>query len=248
VKEIMLLGQNVNSYGLGLDEPVSFAQLLRQINDIDGLLRIRFMTSHPKDFSDELIEAVRESDKVCKAVHLPLQSGSSRVLRDMNRKYTKEQYLALTEKLKTAMPGVAISTDIIVGYPGETEEDFRETLDVAERVRFNGAFTFIYSKRTGTPAAKREDAVPHDMAMERFNRLTKTINPILLAHNEAKVGLTVKVMLEEGKSRLGIRGRAEDNTLAHVDVPEGVEAVPGDVVDVKVTEAKTFYITGSLVL
>jgi tRNA-2-methylthio-N6-dimethylallyladenosine synthase len=244
VKEIMLLGQNVNSYGAGFDEPVSFARLLRQVNEVEGLRRIRFMTSHPKDFSDELITAVRDCGNVCKQVHLPLQSGSSRVLADMNRRYTKERYIELTEKLRAAIPGVALSTDIIVGYPGETEEDFAETLDVVRRVRFNGAFTFIYSKRTGTPAARRGDAVPREAATERFNRLTGAINPILLAYNEAKLGTLMPVMLEEGKSRLGIRSRAEDNTLVHVSVPEGVEVKPGDIIDVRITEAKTFYLTG----
>jgi tRNA-2-methylthio-N6-dimethylallyladenosine synthase len=246
VKEIMLLGQNVNSYGAGFDEPVSFAELLRRVNEVEGLKRIRFMTSHPKDFSDELIAAVRDCGNVCKQVHLPLQSGSSRVLADMNRRYTKEQYITLTEKLRAAIPGVALSTDIIVGYPGETEEDFAETLDVVRRVRFNGAFTFIYSKRAGTPAAKRGDAVPRDVAMERFNRLTGAINPILLEYNEAKLGTLIPVMLEDGKSRLGIRSRAGDNTLVHVSAPDGTDLKPGDLVEVRITEAKTFYVTAEL--
>jgi tRNA-2-methylthio-N6-dimethylallyladenosine synthase len=242
----MLLGQNVNSYGTGFDEPVSFARLLRSVNEVEGLRRIRFMTSHPKDFSDELIAAVRYCDKVCKQVHLPLQSGSSRLLADMNRRYTKERYLEQAEKLRAVIPGVALTTDIIVGYPGETEEDFNETLDVVRRVRFNGAFTFIYSKRTGTPAAKREDIIPREVVMERFNRLTSAINPILLAYNEAKLGTRIPVMLEEGKSRLGIRSRAEDNTLVHVAVPEGADIKPGDIVDVRITEAKTFYVTAEI--
>ncbi len=244
VKEIMLLGQNVNSYGQGLDVPVTFAGLLRRVNEIEGLRRIRFMTSHPKDFSNELIEAVRDCDKVCKAVHLPLQSGSTRVLGDMNRKYTKEDYLRLAEKLKERVPDVALSTDIIVGYPGETEEDFLETLDVVRRVGFAGAFTFIYSKRTGTPAALREDLIPKDVTDERFKRLTETVNPMLLARNEARVGTEVEVMLEESKSRLGVRGRADDNTLVHVT---GTELPPGSIARVRITEAKTFYLTGTCV-
>ena len=153
VVEVMLLGQNVNSYGKGLDEPLNFAELLEEVEKIEGLERIRFMTSHPKDLSDELIEVMAKSKKICRHLHLPLQSGSSRILKAMNRRYTKEQYLALAEKIKTAIPDISLTTDIIVGFPGETEEDFQETLDVVRKVRFDSAFTFIYSKRTGTPAA-----------------------------------------------------------------------------------------------
>lgn len=147
----MLLGQNVNSYGKNLENPISFTELLRRVEKIDGLKRIRFMTSHPKDLSDELIEYLGESKKVCKQMHLPLQSGSDRLLQKMNRHYTKEGYLTLVEKIRKAVPDIALSTDIIVGFPGETEEDFEETMDVVEKVKYDSAFTFIYSKRTGTP-------------------------------------------------------------------------------------------------
>ena len=157
VVEIMLLGQNVNSYGKTLDEPMSFAQLLQEVEKVDGIERIRFMTSHPKDLSDELIEVMARSEKICRHLHLPVQSGSSRILKKMNRRYTKEQYLALVEKIRKAVPDISLTTDIIVGFPGETEEDFLETMDVVKRVRYDSAFTFIYSKRTGTPAAVMED-------------------------------------------------------------------------------------------
>ena len=157
VVEIMLLGQNVNSYGKNLENPVTFAELLREINNIEGLKRIRFMTSHPKDLSDELIEVMASSKKICHHLHLPLQSGSTNILNVMNRHYTKEQFLELAGKIRTAIPDIALTTDIIVGFPGETEEDFADTLDVVEKVQFDNAFTFIYSKRTGTPAAAMEN-------------------------------------------------------------------------------------------
>lgn len=160
--EVMLLGQNVNSYGKNLEHPMTFAELLREINKIEGLERIRFMTSHPKDLSDDLIEAMRDCEKVCNHLHLPLQSGSSRILKLMNRHYDKEGYLALVDKLRAAIPDIALTTDIIVGFPGETEEDFEETMDVVRRVRYDSAFTFIYSKRTGTPAAAMEQ-VPEEV-------------------------------------------------------------------------------------
>ena len=160
VTEVMLLGQNVNSYGKTLKDPVTFAQLLEKVEQIEGLKRIRFMTSHPKDLSDELIEYMSKSRKVCHHLHLPMQSGSSRILKIMNRHYDKEKYLGLVEKIRIAVPDISLTTDIIVGFPGETEEDFQETLDVVEKSGFDTAFTFIYSKRSGTPAAKMEDQVP----------------------------------------------------------------------------------------
>ena len=173
VVEVMLLGQNVNSYGKNLEEPISFAELLRRVEQIEGLERIRFMTSHPKDLSDELIEVMRDSKKICRHLHLPLQSGSSRILGQMNRRYTKEKYLELAEKIKREIPDISLTTDIIVGFPGETEEDFEETLDVVRKVRYDSAFTFIYSKRTGTPAAAMENQVPEDVIKNRFDRLLK---------------------------------------------------------------------------
>ena len=169
----MLLGQNVNSYGKNLEHPITFAQLLKQVDEIEGLERIRFMTSHPKDLSDELIDVMTHSKKVCRQLHLPLQSGSSRLLKIMNRHYTKESYLELAAKIKKAMPDIALTTDIIVGFPGETEEDFEDTMDVVEQVKYDSAFTFIYSKRTGTPAAAMEDQVPEEVVKARFDRLLK---------------------------------------------------------------------------
>jgi len=253
VKEIMLLGQNVNSYGKGLTpSPIGgadstgpssiadFPTLLCHVNQVSGLKRIRFMTSHPKDFSDELIAAVRDCDKVCKSVHLPLQSGSTKVLEDMNRLYTQAEYLDLASRLQEA--GVSLSTDIIVGYPGETDKDFEATLDVARQVRFSGAFTFIYSKRSGTPAANRTDIVPRKVATERFERLTDTIYPILLEINQTKIGKTLCVMVEEANGN-AIKGRTDDNTLVHFEAAED-DMQPGQIVPVQITSAKTFYING----
>ena len=179
-KEITLLGQNVNSYGKTLGYDYSFAKLLREVNKIDGIERIRFMTSHPKDLSDELIKAVSELDKVCEQLHLPVQSGSNRVLKAMNRKYTKEDYILLIEKITKAVPNIAISTDIIVGFPGETEEDFNETLDLIKKVKYDSAFTFLYSIREGTVAANMKNQVPNRIKHERFQRLLDTIYPIFM--------------------------------------------------------------------
>ena len=178
VVEVMLLGQNVNSYGKTLEEPMTFAQLLKEIEKIDGLERIRFMTSHPKDLSDELIEVMGQSKKICRHLHLPVQSGSTRILEKMNRRYTKEHYLELVRKIRAAVPDISLTTDIIVGFPGETEEDFQETLDVVRQVRYDSAFTFIYSKRTGTPAAAMEDQVPADVVKDRFDRLLAEVQRI----------------------------------------------------------------------
>ena len=178
VVEVMLLGQNVNSYGKNLENPITFARLLEKIEQIEGLERIRFMTSHPKDLSDELIEVMGRSKKICKHLHLPVQSGSSKILKKMNRHYTKEQYLELVEKIRKNVPDVSLTTDIIVGFPGETEEDFEETMDIVRKVRYDSAFTFIYSKRTGTPAAVMEDQVPEDVVKNRFDRLLKEVHTI----------------------------------------------------------------------
>jgi len=239
VKEIMLLGQNVNSYS------ENFPELLRMVNKISGIERIRFMTSHPKDFSDELIAAIRDSKKVCRSVHLPLQAGSSRILEDMNRMYSKEDYLALTEKLYAAIPEIALSTDIIVGYPGETEEDFLETLDVVRRVRFASAFTFIYSKRSGTPAAERTDLIARKTANERFDRLISELYPIMTQKNEEKIGRIIEVMIEEADENAFIyKGRADDHTLTHFTGEK--KLCQGDIVPVKINAAKTFYVTGVL--
>ncbi len=243
VKEVMLLGQNVNSYGKTLDKPISFAELLRMVNEVEGIERIRFMTSHPKDMSDELILAMKECDKVCKNLHLPMQSGSSEVLRRMNRRYTKEKYLDLVRKVKDAMPDITLSTDIIVGFPGETEEDFQETLDVIREARYSTAFTFLYSKRTGTPAAVMEDQIPEDVAKDRFDRMLDILNPIIHEVNEVYVGKETKVLVEEisRHDESILTGRTEQNMLVHF---QGDADLIGHIVPVKIKENKTFYLIG----
>ena len=195
-KEITLLGQNVNSYGKTLNRGISFADLLRELNKVPGIERIRFMTSHPKDLSDDLIDAMAECDKVCEHLHLPFQSGSNRILKAMNRKYTKERYLSLIEKLKDRIPNIRLTTDIIVGFPGETEEDFQHTLDIVERVEYDSAFTFLYSVRQGTPAAKMEGRVDKETKRDRFNRLLEKINKISAEINQNYLNRTVEVLVE----------------------------------------------------
>ncbi len=243
VKEVMLLGQNVNSYGKNLDEPVTFAELIREINDIDGLERIRFMTSHPKDLSDELIYAIRDCDKVSKALHLPFQSGSTRLLEKMNRRYTKESYLGLIEKIKKEVPDILLTTDIIVGFPGETEEDFEDTLDVVRKVGYSSAFTFIYSKRTGTPAASFEDQIDEATVKNRFNRLLELVNSMVHDVNEKFIGSVMPVLVEEESKncKTMVTGRTPNNLLVHF---EGSSDLIGTVVDVRLTENKSFYILG----
>ena len=222
VVEVMLLGQNVNSYGKNLEEPMTFAQLLQEVEKIEGLKRIRFMTSHPKDLSDELIEVMKNSRKICRHIHLPLQSGSSRILKLMNRRYDKEKYLELVRKIREAMPDISLTTDIIVGFPGETEEDFLETMDVVEKVRYDSAFTFIYSKRTGTPAAVMEDQVPEDVVKDRFDRLLKKVQEIGREMSSRDTGTVQEVLVEEQNSQDPhlVTGRLSNNLLVHF---------PGDV-------------------
>ena len=245
VKEVMLLGQNVNSYGKNLARPVTFAELLREVVKIDGLERVRFMTSHPKDLSDELIQVMAESEKICRHLHLPLQSGSSRILKIMNRKYTKEQYLDLADRIRKAVPDIALTTDIIVGFPGETEEDFRETLDVLRRVRYDSAFTFIYSKRTGTPAAVMEDQIPEDVVKDRFDRLLKEVQTISKEMAERFNGSCQKVLVEEKNSQMEgyVTGRLSNNHVVHF---RGPESLIGQIVEVRLDECRGFYYMGSL--
>ena len=245
VKEVMLLGQNVNSYGKNLARPVTFAELLREVVKIDGLERVRFMTSHPKDLSDELIQVMAESEKICRHLHLPLQSGSSRILKIMNRKYTKEQYLDLADRIRKAVPDIALTTDIIVGFPGETEEDFRETLDVVRRVRYDSAFTFIYSKRTGTPAAAMEDQIPEDVVKDRFDRLLKEVQTISKEMAERFNGSCQKVLVEEKNSQMEgyVTGRLSNNHVVHF---RGPESLIGQIVEVRLDECRGFYYMGSL--
>lgn len=244
VSEVMLLGQNVNSYGKTLENPVTFAQLLTMLEEVEGLKRIRFMTSHPKDLSDELIEVMAKSKKICHHLHLPLQSGSSRVLKEMNRRYDKEKYLNLVEKIRTAIPDISLTTDIIVGFPGETEEDFQETLDVVKKAGYDTAFTFIYSKRTGTPAAAKENQVPADVTKERFNRLLALVQEQGRIRSSRFAGTVQEVLVEEESKEKGIfTGRTQYNLLVHFPADE---SLLGTYVNVKLEECKGFYYLGSL--
>ena len=246
VVEVMLLGQNVNSYGKNLSTPMTFAQLLKEITEIEGLERIRFMTSHPKDLSDELIEVMKSSPKICNHLHLPMQSGSSRVLKEMNRHYTKEGYLALVDKLKQSIPNLALTTDIIVGFPGETEEDFLDTLDVVKQVEFDNAYTFIYSKRTGTPAATMENQVPEDVVKERFNRLLAEVQKIAAKKTGSLTGKVETVLVEEKNSHEEgfVTGRLSNNSLVHF---KGDSSLIGTIQTVALDEAKGFYYIGHMV-
>jgi len=245
VSEVMLLGQNVNSYGKTLDEPITFAELLRRIEKIEGLKRIRFMTSHPKDLSDELIEVMASSEKICKHLHLPVQSGSTRILKKMNRRYTKESYLELAEKIKKAVPDISLTTDIIVGFPGETEEDFQETLDVVRKVRYDSAFTFIYSKRTGTPAAAMEDQIPADVVKDRFDRLLSEVQSIASEVCAVHEGKDMEVLVESVSDHDAsmVTGRMSNNLLVHF---KGTKEMIGTYVTVHLTECKGFYYLGEL--
>lgn len=245
VVEVMLLGQNVNSYGKNLEQRVSFAELLKMAEQVEGIERIRFMTPHPKDFSDDVIEVMKNSKKICRQVHLPVQSGSTAVLEKMNRRYTKEQYLSLVEKIREAMPDVSLTTDIIVGFPGETEEDFLETLDVVKKVRFDSAFTFIYSKRSGTPAAVMENQIPESVIKDRFERLLKEIQKISRELTGRFIGMEEEVLVEEVNEQDSgmVTGRLSNNLLVHF---KGGEDLIGKLVMVRLLEAKGFYYLGEM--
>ena len=245
VVEVMLLGQNVNSYGKTLEEPITFARLLKEIEKIEGLERIRFMTSHPKDLSDELIQVMAESKKICTHLHLPVQSGSTRILEKMNRRYTKEGYLELVRKIRAAVPDISLTTDIIVGFPGETEEDFQETLDVVRQVRYDSAFTFIYSRRTGTPAAVMKDQVPEDVVKDRFNRLLEEVQRIsadMCARYEGTVQRVLVESVNEHDESL-MTGRMSGNLLVHFP---GDASLIGKFVDVSLDECRGFYYLGKM--
>ena len=251
-KEITLLGQNVNSYMRVEREknenvgPInSFAKLLREVNKIDGIERIRFISPHPKDFTDDVIEAIRDCDKVCKIIHLPLQSGSTEVLRKMNRKYTKEQYLDLVKKMREKIPGVEFSTDIIVGFPEETEEDFEDTLDVVSKVCFEQVFMFIYSRRVGTPADKMENQIPEDVKHTRFDRLKKLVESQIEANNKKYVGTMQKVLVE-GKSKTNekmLTGRTDTNKVVNF---EAEEDKIGTMVNLKIVSEHMWYLKGEI--
>lgn len=243
VVEIMLLGQNVNSYGKNLTNPISFAELLRRVEQIEGIKRIRFMTSHPKDLSDELIEVMKHSRKICRHLHLPLQSGSTQILEQMNRRYTREQYLELAEKIRREIPDIAITTDIIVGFPGETPKDLEETIDVVLRVKFDNAFTFIYSKRTGTPAAAMENQVPEAQVKAGFDRLLKVVQETAREQVSKHQGKVLDALIEginENDDTM-VTGRLSNNTIVHVP---GDESLIGRIVSVSLDECHGFYYIG----
>ena len=244
VKEIMLLGQNVNSYGLDRKEELSFPALLREVAKIPGLRRIRFMTPNPKDFSDELLSVIKENENICNHIHLPLQSGSTAILKRMNRHYTKESYLSLLRKIKESLPDLGLTTDIIVGFPGETEEDFQDTLSVVREAQFDSAFTFQYSKRSGTPAAKWE-AVEEKIVAERFQRLLDTVRESSKEREGKDLGKVMEVLVEERNTENNmLTGRLENNILVHF---EGGERLLGELVPVKLEKSMGFYYYGSVV-
>jgi len=245
VTEITLLGQNVNSYGKDLDENIDFSDLLRMVNEIDGLSRIRFVTSHPKDFSDKLIDTMAECDKVCKQLHLPFQAGNDRVLKEMNRGYTKAEYLDKIARLKSKIPDIALSTDVIVGFPTETNEDFRDTIDVLKTVEFDNIFSFIYSRREGTPAAKLDFVLSEDEIHKNFNELLEVQNEISLKKNVAFEGKTVEVLVD-GTSKTDSRmlsGRMDNTKIVNFPGDPGLE---GKYVKVKITKAHTWSLNGEL--
>ncbi|OLT27453.1 tRNA (N6-isopentenyl adenosine(37)-C2)-methylthiotransferase MiaB [Nocardiopsis sp. CNR-923] len=242
VSEITLLGQNVNAYGSGFGDRQAFSKLLRACGEVEGLERVRFTSPHPRDFTDDVIEAMAETPSVMPQLHMPLQSGSSRVLKDMRRSYRQERFLSIVEKVRAAMPHAAITTDIIVGFPGETEEDFAETLHVVRQARFSMAFTFQYSKRPGTPAATMDGQVPPEVVKDRYQRLVELQDAVSWEENQKLVGREVELLVAEGEGRKDgehrrLSGRAPDNRLVHFAVGEGEEPRPGDVATVEVTYA-----------
>ena len=246
VREVMLLGQNVNSYGLADGFDMDFADLIYAVNEIEGIERIRFMTSHPKDLSDKLIGAYRDCEKLACHIHLPVQAGSDRVLKRMNRKYTRGSYLELIRKLREATEGrIAITTDIIVGFPGETEEDFRETLSLMEEVKYDSAFTFLYSPRPGTPAAEYEDQIPEPVKHERFERMREILDEGMAENNAVYEGRIEKVLVEgpSRKNRKTLTGRTESMKIVNF---EGRPEMIGQIVPVRITEAKTYSLVGEV--
>jgi tRNA-2-methylthio-N6-dimethylallyladenosine synthase len=242
-KEVTLLGQNVNSYGKELEPKMSFADLLRLIRDIKGLERVRFMTSHPKDLTEDVIDVIAEGGSICEQIHLPVQSGSSRLLKKMNRHYDRETYLSLVRKIKAKIPDVALSTDIIVGFPGETDEDFEDTLSLVKEVEYDSAFTFIYSKRKGTPAFEMEEQISDEEKHERFNKLVEAVNGCSIKKNLEYLGRTVEVLVE-GLSKNNentVTGRTRTGKL--VNFIGGTELV-GRLVNVKIIKANSFSLVG----
>jgi tRNA-2-methylthio-N6-dimethylallyladenosine synthase len=244
--EISLLGQNVNSYGKDLDIEVDFSDLLRMVNDVEGVERIRFMSSHPKDLSDKLIQTMKECDKVCKQLHLPFQAGSDKILKQMNRKYTKADYLEKIERVKREIPEISLSTDVIVGFPTETVEDFEDTLDVLKKVEFDNIFSFIYSRREGTPAAKLDFVLTDEEIHNNFNRLLEVQNEISKKKNDAYVGRIEKVLVDGASKNdeTTLSGRCDSSKIVNF---KGDKSLVGKYVDVRITEAHTWSLNGELV-
>ena len=254
-KEITLLGQNVNSYlrverekNIPFEEYQgvnSFATLLRAINKIDGIERIRFISPHPKDFTDDVIEAIADCEKVCKLVHLPLQSGNTKVLKEMNRKYTKEQYLNLVEKMKNKIPNLTLSTDIIVGFPGETDEEFEDTLEVVEKVRFEQVYMFIYSRRVGTPGDKMQNQIPEDIKHKRFDKLKALVESQIEENNKKYIGTTQKILVEgESKNNSNmLSGRTESNKVV---IFEGSKELIDKIINIKIISQHMWYLKGEI--
>jgi tRNA-2-methylthio-N6-dimethylallyladenosine synthase len=246
-KEITLLGQNVNSYGKDFDTPYDFADLLSELDKIDGIQRIRYTTSHPRDFTDKLIEVIAQSKRVCNHFHLPVQAGSNKVLKAMNRGYTREQYLELVQKIESKFPEYSITTDLIVGFPGETEEDFQQTLDLVKKVRYDSAFTFAYSPRSGTPAAKMENQVSKEEKSSRLTRLIELQNEISKEKNLSLVGKVYPILVE-GRSKTNkdyLSGRTTTNKLVNFPAPKDVD-LTGQIVPVRIIQAQTWSLIGEL--
>ena len=245
-KEITLLGQNVNSYGKGLEEDINFAGLLRRINNIEGLERLRFMTSHPKDLTEDVVMAIKECDKLCEQIHLPVQSGSDRILKEMNRHYDRTYYLDMVKKIKENIPDVSITTDIIIGFPGETEEDFLDTLNLVNEVEYDSAFTFIYSRRNHTPADRMENQIPDNIKHDRFNRLVEAVNRSVAKKNKECEGKILEVLVE-GPSKndeTKLTGRTRNGKLVNF---AGSKDLVGNLVLVKIVKAQSFSLVGELI-
>lgn len=246
--EVTLLGQNVNTYGVEFGDKGAFAKLLRACGEIKGLERVRFTSPHPAAFTDDVIEAMAETHNVMPSLHMPLQSGSDKVLKDMRRSYRSDKYLGILERVRNAMPNASITTDIIVGFPGETEQDFQETMRVVREARFAASYTFQYSKRPGTPAADLPDQLPKEVVQERYERLMALVNDVAWTENKNQIGQTVQVLVANNEGRKDeatnrMSGRAEDNRLVHFEVPDGAERPrPGDVVTAKITDAAPYHL------
>lgn len=245
VIEVTLLGQNVNSYGAEFGDKLAFGKLLRACGEIKGLERVRFTSPHPKDFTDDVIEAMSQTSNVMPQLHMPLQSGSDEVLRNMRRSYRRDKYLGIIDRVRAAIPDAAITTDVIVGFPGETEADFEQTMDLIQQVRFANVFTFIYSKRPGTPAAEMDDQISDEVKQSRYERLAKLVNEIVWEENKSQIGKITEVLVATGEGKKDkdtgrMSGRARDNRLVHF--APGLETVPGDVVEVEITGAAPFHL------